>query len=186
MATKKIEEIKMKTTTTEKQEENQSEELNEEQEYLELRYGVPLKLLSPEARVDIVAIVSEVLGRDGEVEVKRLILENRLPIMAGPEGNWYTEWYPDGAHSPTERLVTSAAADTEYFLQSIPERSPEFQLRECLARTIDDEKYQLTILMMQLEKGGEHSAELAHKIECLGRLNTSLPFSPEEFSRIVN
>lgn len=170
----------------ENQEEDQLNPVSEEQEYLESIYGGPLKLLSPKDQLDIVADISEVFGNDGEFEVKRLIVENRLPVIVGPEGGWYTEWYPEGDFVPVEGLVLSVVADCLDFMRRIPDEHPKYLLRECLARAIDTKKDDLVRLMLQLRNEGEHSSVLERQIEWLNRLNTTLPFCREELSDILN
>ena len=106
--------------------------------------------------------------------------------MVGPEGNWYTDWYPDEHLVPVERLVLSAVADCERHMKIMPDESPKYLLRECLACLVGKKKDQLIRLMLQLRNEDEHSAVLERQIEWLNKLNTALPFSREELSEILN
>lgn len=186
MATKKIEEIKMKTKTTRNQEENQLKDLRDEQATLEWIYECPLKLLSEAEKSQLIEYASNILGRDGEVEVNRLILENRLPIIVGRKGNWYTQWYSDECTAPVVMLLL----ETWHHYCLLKDREgfscPEYGLRECLSLMVGIVRRRLIPLALQLMNEGEYSAVIERQIECLERLNTGLPFSPEEFSKIVN
>jgi len=165
-------------------EEEESKNLSGEQERLESLYGHPLALLEEEEKSEIIESASRILGKDGETEVKRLILEKRLPVIVGDDGNWYTDWYPEEYLAPVARLLFSAMLDYENYPGK--SSSPEYDLRYSLVRAIIRKKNQLIPLALQLRNESEHSRVLERQIDCLDQLNTDLPFSPEQLTEILN
>lgn len=176
----------METKMKENQEENQLEELNEEQAALEWIYECPLKLLSEEEKSQLTEYASNILGKDGEVEVKRLILEKRLPIILGRHGNWYTQWYSDECTAPVVMLLLETWHHYDHCKNWHEPTCPEHDLRYYLGLMVGIVRRRLVPLALQLMNEGEYSAVIERQIECLEGLNTTVPFSPEEFSKIVN
>ncbi|MGO9120881.1 MAG: hypothetical protein ACLQPD_25140 [Desulfomonilaceae bacterium] len=164
-------------------EEKESKNLSPEQAMLESVYEYPLKQLGEEEKSSLLKYASDILGKDGQIEVKRLILERRLPIIVGNDGNWYTDWFPEEFVAPVVQLLSTA----RYVYSDLHEStSPEYDLRDRLKSAVLGMRNQLYRLAMQLANEGEHSSVLERQIDCLENLNMRLPFSPEELSEILN
>jgi hypothetical protein len=157
----------------------------EELEKLEERYQRPLKRVPD--RLTLVRLVSKILGKDGERELELLILENRVPIIVGDEGNWYEEWYPEGFASPVEDLLYEAGGIKSRIKECMTEDlSPEDLLRLCVARAAYGAENRLERLAQQLGDEGEYSFVIEGQIDVLVELNRDLPASPEELPEILD
>lgn len=161
--------------------ESQLKKFETSQAELEDLYQCPLKCV--EDRMSLEWAVSEILGKDGEHELKLLILENRLPIIVGDDRNWYTEWHPGGHYySPVDELLLKALSGKEQFMNE--DLQPEDLLRLCLGSAVHGEINRLKRLAMQLANEGEHSVVIDRQIAALEKLNKDFPASPEELPEI--
>jgi hypothetical protein len=139
---------------------------------LEELYQCPLKPLEDKAY--FFDLVSQIVGKNGELELKQLIAENRLPIIVGSYGEWYTEWYPEDTPSPLFDLFIGAYGSSRRRRKEPV--SPEKGLRLSIAFWVVDEKRRLRRLQQQLINQDEHSFVLQRQIERLDQLNQSLDF----------
>lgn len=163
----------------ENEEQSEVEDRTLAQERLESLLERPLKLFGEEAKSDLLGIVWEFPVNHGEVELLRLILEDRLPIIVGRDGNWYTDWYPEEFCEPVFMMLLTAKMNRENEKGLVVEDlSPEDELRIYLAGVVQSWLNRLVPLAMQLSKEGEYSVVLERKIDCLEKLNTGLPFAP--------
>jgi hypothetical protein len=176
-----MEEYRVDKGIDESEEESEPDESNVTQLELEKSYGIPLTLLEP--RGDLAILVSTITGRDGYVGLKRLILEERLPVIVDSDGTLYEEWMPDGL-SLVWDLLAFALEDWKKWKEEGD--SPEYALREYLGTAVIHERGRLETLELQLAKEGEFSAVLRRKIEALRALNTDIPFQQEELDEILN
>ena len=158
--------------------ESQLKKFETSQAELEERYQRPLACV--EDRQSLIWAVSDILEKDGDRELKLLILESRLPIIVGDDRNWYTEWHPGGHfYSPVEELLAKAVNQKEHMKQYVNEDfTPEDLLRKCVASAAYCEINRLKRLALQLANEGEHSVVIDRQIDALERLNKDLPASP--------
>ncbi|MGO9568836.1 MAG: hypothetical protein ACLP5H_14975 [Desulfomonilaceae bacterium] len=158
--------------------ESQLKKFETSQVELEDRYQRPLKCV--EDRQCLVRAVSYILEKDGERELKLLILENRLPIILGDDRNWYEEWHPGGPYyTPVEELLAEALSNKEDVKRSMDEDlSPEDLLRLCVLRAVHGEINRLKRLTLQLSNEGEYSVVIERQIDSLEQLNTDYPLPP--------
>jgi hypothetical protein len=56
-------------------------------------------------RKELLRCVSNVLGRDGEAELERLVGLGLIPVIVGEDGEWYTEDHPDDCPSLAEVIL---------------------------------------------------------------------------------
>jgi hypothetical protein len=165
------------------EEADHSEESDTVKSKLEELYERPLRRLDEEEKADLVNLVSAIIDGSGEIELKRLILEDRLPVIV-EDDDWYTESYPN----PLDCLLYRLLSDTRDFMADYQNSSdaPIYYLRLFLAIAVLNQLTQLTQLRQQLGKHGESSAVIERKIDSLSQLNTLVPLSPKEFSETVN
>jgi hypothetical protein len=60
-------------------------------------------------RKELLRCVSNVLGRNGEAELERLVDLNLIPVIVGEDGEWYTEDHPDDCPSLAEAILADVS-----------------------------------------------------------------------------
>lgn len=173
------------STLDENEETDHSQQIDRELAVLEKRYERRLSRIDEEEKSALVRLVSEIIGSPGEIELKRLILENRLPIMVVTDEDWVTDWFDDDLFHPVYDLLFEAKKHLMTFDPNFSD-APGYYLREAVAGSVRKQIMRLQQLQEQLVREGEFSRIIDDKIYRLSKLNNEIRFSKKESSKILN